>query len=178
MENVKLATRLGLPILFVFGLVSCQKTISGNEMQLETIKSVETANAETPASPPFNLEVILRGDNGAFGHVKFRQNNDAEKIVALDTWVRDLAPSHEYKLQRAVDTNIDDICTSTAWLTLGEGLTPQSIYTDNTGTGRASLWRNLSAFSSGATFDIHFRVIDAATSAEVLSSDCYQFVVR
>ncbi|WP_121355912.1 hypothetical protein [Flavisolibacter nicotianae] len=178
LKIVKLATRLGFPLLFIFGLVSCQKSISGNEMPLQATRSTETANAGTPASPPFNLEVILRGDNGAFGHVKFRQDNDAEKIVTLDTWVRDLAPNHEYKLQRAVDTNIDDNCTSTAWLTLGEGSTPQSIYTDATGTGRAGLWRDLSAVSSGSTFDIHFRVIDAATSAVVLTSDCYQFVVR
>src|SRR5947208_2376203 len=59
-----------------------------------------------PEAPNFNLEVILRppseGGNG-FGHVKFRQPNDGDKIVYLDTWVRDLAPQHSYVLQRAVD---------------------------------------------------------------------------
>jgi hypothetical protein len=33
----------------------------------------------------FNLEVVLRGDG--FSLVKFRQPNDADKIVYLDTWV-------------------------------------------------------------------------------------------
>ena len=105
--------------------------------------------------------------------VKFRQDNDVSKIVSLGIWVRDLQPDHEYKLQRAVDTNIDDNCTGTAWLTLGKGLQPQSIFTDANGTGREELWRNLSAFPSGATFDIHFRVIDAVSSVAVLISECY-----
>src|SRR6266516_8002005 len=81
-----------------------------------------------PATPNFNLEVILRpvagGPDSGFGHVRFRQPKDAEKIVNLDTWVRDLAPNHSYFLQRAVDTNVNDDCTGTAWLTLGQGLTP------------------------------------------------------
>lgn len=128
-----------------------------------------------PETPNFNLEVILRGEG--FGHVKFRQPNDDEKIVYLDTWVRGLAPNRSYLLQRAVDTTIDDNCTSSAWLTLGKGSTPQSIDTDDRGTGTAALFRSLAAFPEGATFDIHFRVIDAITSAVVLESACYQFTV-
>ena len=31
---------------------------------------------------------------------------------------------------------------------------------------------------SGATFDIHFQVIDEDTQAVVLTSDCYQYTVR
>jgi hypothetical protein len=126
-----------------------------------------------PETPNFNLEVILRGDG--FGHVKFRQPNDAEAIIYLDAWVRDLAPNTEYLLQRAVDPVIDDVCTSTAWLTLGRGLQPQSIVTDASGTGRAELFRNVSAFTPGTEFDIHFRVINAQTQAVVLQSECYQF---
>ena len=76
-----------------------------------------------PETPNFNLEVILRGDG--FGHVKFRQPNDDAAIVFLDTWVRGLAPSTEYLLQRAVDPVVDDECTSTAWLTLGGGRAPK-----------------------------------------------------
>ena len=127
-----------------------------------------------PETPPFNLEVILRDVTGGpgFGHVKFRQPNDADKIVYLDTWVRDLAPNHSYVLQRAVDTMLDGNCTSTAWLDLG------TITTDDRGTGRAALSRNLAALATGAQFDIHFRVIDALTSAPVLQSDCYRFTVR
>ena len=128
-----------------------------------------------PETPNFNLEVILRGEG--FGHVKFRQPNDDEKIVYLDTWVRGLAPNRSYLLQRAVDTTIDDDCTSSAWLTLGKGAAPQSIDTDDRGTGTAELFRSLAAVPVGTTFDIHFRVIDAATSAVALESSCYQFTV-
>src|SRR5690349_753735 len=90
-----------------------------------------------PETPNFNLEVILRGQG--FGHVKFRQPNDDEKVVYLDTWVRDLAPNRSYLLQRAVDTTIDDDCTSTAWLTLGKGAVAQTIDTDDRGTATVEL---------------------------------------
>jgi hypothetical protein len=132
-----------------------------------------------PESPRFNLEVILRDVTGGrgFGHVKFRQPKDADKIVFLDTWVRDLAPNHSYLLQRAVDTILDGNCTSTAWLTLGKGLVPQAIATDDRGTGREDLFRDLAAAPTGAQFDIHFQVIDEVTFAPVLQSDCYRFTV-
>lgn len=128
-----------------------------------------------PETPPFNNEIVLRGDG--FGLVKFRQPNDADRIIYLDTWVRDLVPNTAYQLQRAVDTVVDDDCTSSAWLTLGKGLTPQAIVTDSRGSGREDLFRDLGAFALGATFDIHFRVIDVATSAVVLTSGCYQFTI-
>jgi hypothetical protein len=132
-----------------------------------------------PETPPFNLEAILRDVTGGhgFGHVKFRQPNDADKIVFLDTWVRNLEPSHSYLLQRAADTTLDGNCTSTAWLTLGKGLASQAITTDDRGTGREQLFRNLAALPTGSQFDIEFRVIDAGTSAPVLQSDCYRFTV-
>jgi hypothetical protein len=134
-----------------------------------------------PETPHFNLEVVLRpvagGPDGGFGLVKFRQPNDATKIVYLDTWVRNLAPNHSYYLQRAVDTNVDDNCTGTNWLTLGQGPVPEAITTGETGTGRAALFRDLAAVPLGMPFDIHFRVIDAMTSAVVLESTCYQFTV-
>ena len=127
-----------------------------------------------PETPYFNLEVVLRGEG--FGLIKFRQPNDDAFIVYLDVWVRDLAPNTSYLLQRAVDTNVDDNCTSTAWLTLGRGLQPQSITTDATGTGREKLFRILPP-SPGSEFDIHFRVIEEETSAVVLTSKCYQFTI-
>src|SRR5438128_1356153 len=110
------------------------------------------ASAWGPATPPFNDEIILRNDNGGFGHVKFRQPKDGLRIVFLDTWVRDLAPNTSYKLQRAVDTNVNDICLGTAWLTLGKGAIPQAIITDDKGTGRAELFRDLSAVPLGTEF--------------------------
>jgi len=153
---------------------------------LATLTAV-AANADSgapswgPATPNFNLQVILRPvaeatDNG-FGLVKFRQPKDGEKIVYLDVWVRDLAPNHSYKLQRAVDTTVNDDCVSTGWLTLGQGLAPEAITTDGTGTGRANLFRSLASIPLGTEFDIHFRVIDAVTSAVVLESACYQYTV-
>lgn len=134
-----------------------------------------------PETPPFNIEVVLRDVTGSsgFGHVKFRQPNDTEKVVYLDTWIRDLAPNHAYRLQRAVDTTLDGNCprVETNWLTLGKGLTPQVITTDGRGTGREDLFRDLAGAPTGKQFDINFRVIDAVTSAPVLQSGCYRFTV-
>ena len=132
------------------------------------------ANSE---QPPFNLEAILRGDG--FGHVKFRQKKDpAANIIDLDVWVRDLAPNTSYSLQRAVDTTLDDQCTGSNWLTLGQGSTPQPIVTDDNGMGREALWRDLSSFAPGTAFDIYFRIIENGTTSVVLQSGCYRFVVR
>ena len=138
--------------------------------------SLVSAKSLGPASPPFNDEIILRGDG--FGLVKFRQLNDGNRIVYLDTWLRGLAPNTSYSLQRATDKNVNDDCTGSNWLTLGKGATPQTITTDAGGTGREDLFRDLSAVPFGASFDIHFRVINTITSAVVLTSECYQFTVR
>jgi hypothetical protein len=144
-----------------------------------TVAVVASVGAQ--ADPGANLQVILRPVEGAsdsgFGLVKFRQPKDADKIVYLDVWVRDLAPNHSYSLQRATDTNVNDDCTGMNWLTLGQGLLPHAITTDETGTGRADLFRNLAAIALGTPFDIHFRVIDTETSAAVLESACYQYTV-
>jgi hypothetical protein len=136
-----------------------------------------------PATPNFNLEAILRpaagGPDGAFGLVKFRQPKDGDKIVDLDVWLRGLTPNRGYRLQRATDTNVNDDCTGTNWLTLGQGTDPTTttITTDDRGTGRADLFRDLAAIPLGTEFDIQFRVIDAGTSAVVLQSACYQYRV-
>jgi hypothetical protein len=170
---------LVLIILLICSLVyfSCRKEISKQRGQEEVSSAASNANAETPH---FNLEIILRGEGNAFGLIKFRQAVDPAKIITLDVWVRDLGANHAYLLQRAVDpiNVVDGDCTSTSWLTLGKGLTPQSIMTDANGEGRENLWRDITAVPTGSTFDIHFRVIDAVTMAVVLTSDCYQYTVR
>ena len=146
-------------------------------LSLSSLAAAQTPQSDPPwgpETPNFNLEVILRGEG--FGRIKFRQPNDEAFIVYLDTSLRGLAPNTTYLLQRAVDTNVDDNCTSTAWLTLGKGLQSQSIMTDATGAGREKLFRNLPALP-GSEFDIHFRVIEEATSAVVLTSKCYQFTI-
>ena len=144
---------------------------------LLTMNSSASAQPEPwgPETPNFNLEVILTGEG--FGHVKFRQPNDETFIINLDVWLRDLAPNTSYLLQRAVDTTVDDNCTSTAWLTLGKGAVAQSITTDDNGTGRESLFRSVAAFPPGSEFDIHFRVVEEATGVVVLTSKCYQFTI-
>ena len=141
----------------------------------ETRLDRQSAPSWGPESPPFNDEIVLRG--AGFGLVKFRQPNDGSRIVYLDTWLSGLSPTTSYSLQRAVDANVNDDCTGSAWLTLGKGATPQSITTDSRGTGREELYRDLGATPVGTKLDIHFRVIDATTSAIVLTSECYQFTV-
>lgn len=131
-----------------------------------------------PEKPNFNLEAILRADDGpGFGLVKFRQPNDDLLVIDLITWVRDLKPNTGYLLQRAVDSTLDDVCTSQTWLTLGRGTQPQVITTDENGTGREDLFRSVAALPVGSTFDIHFQVIEQATSAVALRSGCYQFTI-
>jgi len=162
--------------LLALGLLAVACTPDGSAPTSPSSRDTDPALTATPwgpETPNFNLEVILRG-NG-FGLVKFRQPDDDAAIVYLDTWVRGLAPNTEYLLQRAVDPVVDDNCTSSAWLTLGRGLEPQSITTDASGTGRQELFRNLAAFPPGTEFDIHFQVVDATTQAVVLESECYQF---
>jgi len=170
--GVKWLLSLGF-LLFVIS--SCQKQMNQKLQQEEISSSVRNANGEIP---PFNLEVILHSEGTGFGLIKFRQNVDTAKIITLNTWVRDLEPNHQYFLQRAVDVTIDGNCTGTAWLTLGKGLTPQSIFTDANGSGKEELWRDISAIPTGSAFDIHFRIVDATSMFVVLTSDCYDYVVR
>lgn len=134
-----------------------------------------------PATPNFNLEAQLRpvagGPDDGFGLVKFRQPKDADTIVYLDAWVRDLAATHSYYLERATDAGVDGRCTGTNWLKLGQGPVKQAFTTDQRGTGRADLWRGLPASLLGVEFDIQFRITDADTAAVVLESACYQYTV-
>jgi len=179
--------------LFVFAINSCKKSnidVAPSSVLVPSgINSPDQKNL-TATKSNFDLNVILRsvnpgedqdddkGERHGIGHIKFRQDGDTPKIITLDVWVHGLEPNHSYQLQRAVDTNLDGNCTSTTWLTLGKGLTPQSILTDSKGRGQEDLWRDVSSVASGSTFDIHFQVIDEVTSAVVLTSDCYQYTVR
>jgi hypothetical protein len=158
---------------------SCQKEIDQKAQQEEEQVS-ESLKNEKENSPAFDLNVNLYGEGNRQGHLKFRQDSDPAKIIELDIKVHHLLPNHEYLLQRAVDAInvVDGNCTSTSWLTLGKGLTPQSILTDEHGKGSEALWRDVTAAPSGSIFDIHFRVVDAVTMTSVLTSDCYQYMVR
>jgi len=188
LRSLRLGTAGNLPRVFGAKSASLPKFFTSLAV-VTTLAAVTAVAAQAdagappwgPATPHFNLQVILRpvggATDGGFGLVKFRQPKDAEKIVYLDVWVRDLAPNHSYSLQRAVDPNVNGDCTGTNWLTLGQGLVPRAITTDEMGTGRAELFRNLASIPLGTQFDIHFRVIDSATSAVVLESTCYQYTV-
>lgn len=161
---------------------SCKKEIDQKQNQTKFESESEAAGTDAAARncapDPYNLDVILRGEGNKKGHIKFRQDPDPVQIVTLDTKVQHLQPNHEYLLQRAVDQTIDGNCTGTAWLTLGLGLTPQSIATNGGGNGHEELWRDVSAVPAGSVFDINFRVVDAETMAVVLTSGCHQYTVR
>jgi hypothetical protein len=138
------------------------------------------ADAVTPGSgSERNFVALLHPVSGTpahgFGVVLFRQPHDAENIVLLDVWTLGLAPNHSYSLQRAVDTTVDDICTGTNWLTLGWGLEPRAIETNDLGFGRAHLFRDLATVPEGMRFDIQFRVIDSITQDVALMSSCHQY---
>jgi hypothetical protein len=164
-------------ILLVFSIslfnLSCLKNPPLDE-------HVCTLNHTDPSGPCYNLDVVLKGNNKEHqvGFIKFRQDPDTARIITLETFIKDLLPNHEYLLQRAVDPVVDGDCTSTTWLTLGKGLTPQSILTDAHGNGSEALWRDITSAARGTTFDIHFQILDATSTEVVLTSDCYQFTVR
>ena len=168
-------------LLFVFQLLSCKKA-NVPEMQQQPVKEDLSAasKARNSGESQYNLEVVLHEEGNRGGHIHFRQDRDAAKIIELNTKLHNLEPSREYLLQRAVDAinMVDGNCTSTSWLTLGYGLNPHAILTDEKGNGEDILWRDVTAIPSGSTFDIHFRVVDAITLDVVLVSDCYQYTVR
>lgn len=175
------ALKTAVILLLGFQLLSCKKISAPDEQPLLlNSKNSVASKANSSGAAQYNLEVVLRGEGNRGGHIHFGQDPDAAKIVTLDTKVHHLAPNHEYLLQRAVDAInvVDGTCTSTSWLTLGHGLTPHAIVTDDKGNSQDVLWRNVSAVPSGSMFDIHFRVIDKMTMVVVLTSDCYQYKVR
>lgn len=139
-------------------------------------------DAIPPGDSAYDLNVVLRGDGKTFphgsGYIEFRQDPDTARIIDLNTWVRNLEPNHSYLLQRAVNPITDPGCSSTAWLTLGLGLTPQDIETDDHGNGHADLWRAVTSIARGTQFHIHFQIVDGVTMAMVLTSDCYDYTVR
>ncbi len=140
-------------------------------------QSVPASASSVTPTPDLDVTLAPPVAGAATGQVSFRQPPDEHKTVLLGVQVTGLAPNTDYLLQRAADGPADGVCTSTTWLTLGLGTAPQAIRTNASGAGHAALFRDLPS-PEGATFDIHFQVIDAVTGAVVLESSCYQFVVR
>ena len=109
------------------------------------IKDLPSGGRGNPGSsqPAYDLNVVLRGmtkGTSSTGFIEFRQDPDTTRIITLETKVRNLEPNHAYILERAVNPIADTTgCSSTAWLKLGLGLTPQSIHTDGDGDGQATL---------------------------------------
>lgn len=171
--------RVMLAPLVALGLsAACDAPRAVSPPSAALVRAPSSAWASDNDEPNFNLEVILRAPDGAdgFGHVKFRQANDDEKRIDLGVWVRDLEPNTHYRLQRAVDTVVDDDCTSAGWLTLGDGAVAHDVVTDDRGTSKEDLFRVLPN-PVGSAFDIHFRLVTTA-GVPVLTSECYQFFVR
>ena len=158
-----------------FTVFSCQKDVS-KDTQSQTVSASE--NSAASKIPPYNLDVALNSTGKGVGILKFRQNKDAAKIINLEVRVCNLRPNRSYLLQRAVDSIKYGGCLSTAWLTLGLGLDPQSIRTDKYGNGHAKFWRDVSTVASGTEFYIHFQVIDSLSTKTRLTSDCYTYTVR
>lgn len=173
-----MCTKFLRPVLIAtlfIAVFSCQKDISKQDKP----QSVANDAVAGVAHSPYNLNVLLTPSDGpSFGFIKFRQNPDPAHIVNLDTWIFNLQPNRAYLLQRAVDSLKFGNCFSTAWLTLGKGLTPQAIHTDGKGNGKEQLWRDVSIIKPGTEFYIHFRLIDSLTSTVALTSDCYTYTVR
>lgn len=134
-----------------------------------------------PLNPLYDLDVRLQSvdKNASAGFIKYRQDPDTARVISLETWVTKLKPNHSYLLQRAVNPIADPTgCSSTAWLTLGEGLQPKSIVTNSHGNGTAKLWRDITAIARGTAFHIRFQILDEATLTPVLTSDCFDYTVR
>lgn len=166
----------------IFG---CKKdTSNAGNSKLKSLNGASDNLNAPPGNPmpSYNLNVFLNPmteNSAGSGFINFHQDPDAAKIITLDTRVSHLEPNQSYILERAVNPIADTTgCSSTAWLKLGAGLTPLSIHTDEHGNGEADLWRNVSAIPSGTAFHIHFQVIDSASTSIVLTSDCYNYVVR
>jgi hypothetical protein len=163
-------TGVSLCLFILVGLAGCYKDLPD-----EGVNTAPYYNLDVKLLPAFSKAGF--GENGA-GFIKFRQDPDTARIINLDTYLFHLQPHHSYLLQRAVDPISSSTCMSTAWLTLGLGLVPQAIVTDDKGNGHEDLFRNVSSVARGTQFRIHFQIIDAVTSETVLTSDCTQYTVR
>ena len=175
-----LAPTLLVLVIAALGTTACATDATTPRPAAPSHAALDVAGAPLgPQSPPFNLEAILRAPTGqdGFGLVNFRQPNDADQIAYLDVWLRDLPPNRYFSVKYATDTDVDGDCTNTDWVDLPRPHRPNPIHTDDRGTGRGSLFLDLSAFPVGSTFDIHFEVVDAFGGTIMLTSDCYQFTV-
>jgi hypothetical protein len=169
MRTKKLQTIVGTLALFILMIslfVSCEKS-----------KPVEDPQ-HFDLDVTFHTENLKDQANKGTGFLKFRQDPDTARIITLDTYIFNLLPNHSYLLQRAANPFTDPTCTNASWLTLGKGLVAQDIATDGKGNGHETLFRDVTGIARGTDFHIDFQIVDAVTLAPVLSSDCYEYIVR
>jgi len=169
MKKKKLHTfisTLALFMLMIFLFVSCEKS--------QPVEDPQHFDLDVT----FHTENLKDQSNRGFGFLKFRQDPDTARVITLDTYIFNLLPNHSYLLQRAANPFSDPTCTNASWLTLGMGLVAQDIATDSKGDGHETLFRNVTAIARGTAFHIDFQIVDAVTLTPVLSSDCYEYIVR
>lgn len=182
METPRLVNYHNSGVLLKVLLIGLLAWSCEDDEKVEPLTECTYSDSQTPFNeegPQFNLNIFLTGSKATMcGFVEFRQQTDNGQFIHLDTWVHGLEPSTNFLLQRAVDTNLDGNCSSTDWLTLGKGLTQQSITTDENGDAYVELYRSVSAIAVGTSFDIRFQIIKESDSSVVLASDCYRYTVR
>ncbi|HEY2648353.1 MAG TPA: hypothetical protein VGI38_04140 [Puia sp.] len=162
----KIMGSLALFILMISVFISCEKS--------QPVEDPQHFDLDVT----FHTENLKDLSNKGFGFLKFRQDPDTARIITLDTYIFNLLPNHSYLLQRAANPFSDPTCTNASWLTLGMGLVAQDIATDSKGDGHETLFRAVTSIARGTAFHIDFQIIDAVTMAPVLSSDCYEYIVR
>jgi hypothetical protein len=131
------------------------------------------AFAGTAYAQPGTHSVLATPDGTVKGIVEVSPT--AHDVLAPDTFdvqgtvnVHGLAPNTDYKVLRWVDFNPDGNCTGTARLLPGN----PTLTTSAGGAGALHFEISSAAISDGTSFDVIWRVVDAATGATVLESDC------
>lgn len=155
----------------------CSTSDATTQAPADEETALSISNRNPPATPPFDINVLLRAGERVEGLILFRQPDDGVPTIFLETYLAHLKPNHDYYLERAAQT-LGLGCIDSGWLRLGLGTVVTPIHTNWRGFGAATLNRTLPATLLGLSFDIHFRVLDAETGVVVLESTCRQFTAR
>jgi hypothetical protein len=125
-------------------------------------------------SPNRSRTVGFRGTG--WGRVQFRQPDDGVARIFYIVWVRDLTPNTSYLLQEASGPTV---CTGGAseWATIGSNGKRQDILTDPRGSAHLPLSRTAPRSLVGTQLGARLRIVENASGAVVLESDCFLFEV-
>jgi hypothetical protein len=113
---------------------------------------------------------------GPVGVLKLHQSEDHDSVFA-DLFVKHLTGNTAYLLQASLDTLGNPGCTSTVFTSLGADTLPLSLVTDSAGKGSQTFFRDVSSFDSTTTYLIRFQVVDSATNAVALESQCRKVTI-